>query len=368
MGAISSPLGAVATIAGSMMAKDSAEDSAETAADAANPHLWWQQQYALPYLEKVLAEAGNKKSPANQTRDRVLGELPGLMDMYKGLPDPKSLDRESMDYQLPALLRDQGIAELIDRGNNPMNYGTYQDREQINALQKTIMTNPVNAFLNGPYKEFFDKAGEQAIERSAAAKGQRNSGELLNDLGLFSGKNAMDTMQDVLVNLGTFASNRGTAYTNDQQEAYKNAQLGSDMIAELIKNLGGENQMNVGALQGRVESLGDMLNMTNASKQDPYFDKLVSLVGGNPAAAAQAITSGQQFGDSAMMGGLSRAGNLSAQAYKDYQMAQELGQPSIGNPVQTTNMAGQNIYDFGSSTSPTYYNDLSNAAKSYSWD
>ena len=64
MGAISSPLGAVATIAGSMMAKDSAEDSAETAADAANPHLWWQQQYALPYLEKVLAEAGNKKSPA----------------------------------------------------------------------------------------------------------------------------------------------------------------------------------------------------------------------------------------------------------------------------------------------------------------
>ena len=348
MGAFASPLGAVATVAGAMMAKDSASDAAEQSAEAANPHLWWQQQYALPYLQNVLAEAGNAKSSSNVVRGDLLKELPGLMEMFKGLPDPKTLDRESQDYILPSLLRDQSIAELIDRGNNPMNYGTYQDREKLAALQMGTLTDPMS-FMRGPYGKFIDEAGEEAINRSNAAKGHRQGSKNAVDLAQHGSKNMLGNMQTFISNLGTLMNNRSTQYQQDQQEAYKNATLGSDLIAELIKNMSGENKLNEDIVSNRIGTWGNMMNATNAGKSDPYFDKLVTIVQGNPGAAAQAITQNEARGSEQMLGGLSRAGNQAQQAWNDYKTQQALDnnyQRFSNTDLGLQNLSGTNSYDF----------------------
>lgn len=270
---------------------DATLQAANTAAGAANPHLAWQQQQAIPYLTKVLQQQQMTDLPANKVRSGSIEQLLPLLEQLKGI-QPSLFDMKSQPATGAQRLRDVGMNELTDRVNNPMAFDTYRDREALSSLAEQTMLDPTS-FLTGPYKDFFDKAGESAIERSAAAKGQLGSGELLKDLGLFGGKEAQNSMQQFLTNLSSLAGQRGNMFTQDESSALQGMTAGNSLLASLLEQNTAQNQGNEAAISGRVGTLANLFNLANTSKSDPYFDKLVSLAGGQPAAAANAITQGQ---------------------------------------------------------------------------
>lgn len=272
---------------------DATRAAASTAADAANPHLQWQKDEVIPYLTNVLHQATQGSSPGEDIRKQALAAVAPLLSNLSSSALPSLFDPESRDALRARRLRDLGMNELSDRSDSPMKFAPYRDREAASQLAMNSLADPVS-FLEGPYARFFDKAGEDAISRNAMAKGQGRGSALIDDLYKFGGKSAEDSFQKFINNLLTLASQRGQNFTTDESSSLQAMTAGNAQYSALIdqaSKLAGEADRNVKA---RLGTLSDVFNFGTAGMQNPLFDKLVSIVGGQPAAAAQAIVQGNK--------------------------------------------------------------------------
>ena len=281
---------------------DATRAAAGTAAEAANPHLQWQKEVAIPYLTKILESQAGPTSPSNLLRDRSLAAVLPLLERLNTGGLPEMFDPQSRDAVSARRLRDIGMNELSDRADNPMKFASYRDREAASQLAMNSLTDPVS-FLEGPYARFFDQAGEDAISRNAMAKGQGRSSALVENLHRFGGKTAEDSFQRFVNNLLSLAGQRGQNFTTDESSSLQAMNAGNAMLSALMdqaSKTSGEADRNIKA---RLGTLSDIFNFGTAGKQDPFFDKLVSLAGGQPAAAAQAIIQGNKTAGEQTLGG-----------------------------------------------------------------
>lgn len=292
---------------------DATRAAAGTAAEAANPHLQWQKEVAIPYLTKVLSSQEDPSSATNRIRSGTLEALLPLLKELNSNGLPGMFDQNSPEVLSAKRLRDVGMNELTDRSDNPMNFSSYRDREALSRLAMNTMTDPVS-FLEGPYARFYDQAGEDAISRNAMAKGQGRSSNLIRDLHKFGGKDSFQNMQQFLSNLMSLSTQRGNQFTTDESSALQAMTAGNSLLSALMDQYSKGAGLTDANVNSRIGTLANLFNLSNTGKQDPYFDKLVSLAGGNPAASAQAIMTGNNTAGAQSLGGTAALTNGLKQA------------------------------------------------------